>query len=344
MTSFKRYFLYHLKSRVGYTATVALLGFLTTLISLIEEHDGNVTKNTDSLFYIPAVILSITAVLSAVLEFAPFLNRRNLDTLYAMPISRRSMQLVHYLSGLISTLMSHAVSFLLTVIFWLPYGQYFSLVYAIPLYFISIVCGAIMYAIAVFLFSKGNTIVDGCLTLALGGFAMPLFFSAVYTCYNFLKHLGFDPSSFTFLWSPIDEYTEAYQKLIQQDTYLGMLDNAPHFHTLAEFYQEKATIIMTVLFLLLGIAAVLGFFLYHPQKPIETVGEITTSFFSYRTMIPLYAFSLITIIGVDAIGICALLACMVAGYIIYRRTYRLKKSDLIMMGAFVLYAVIASLL
>ena len=343
MTSFKRYFLYHLKSRVGYTAIVSLLGFLTTLISLIEEHGGNVTENTDSLFGIPAAILSITALLSAVLEFAPFLSRRNLDTLYAMPISRRSMQLVHYLSGLISTLTSHAVSFLLTVIFWLPYGQYFSLVYAIPLYFISIVCGAIMYAIAVFLFSKGNTIVDGCLTLVLGGCAMPLFLLAVFTYRIFWKHFDFDTSS-TFLWAPINEYTDAYQKLIQQDTYLGILDNPPYFHTLAEFYQEKSTIIMTVLFLLLGIAAVLGFFLYHPKKPIETVGEITTSFFSYRTMIPLYAFSVITIIGIDAIGICLLLACMVAGYIIYRRTYRLKRSDLIMMGAFVLYTVIASLL
>ena len=340
MTTFKRYLAYRLKSRIGYTATVSVLGFLITLISLIEEHDGNVTQNTDSLFFIPATILSIVAVMSTILEFMPFLNRRNLDTLYTMPIHRRTMHLVHYLSGLSSTLFCHTVSFFLVFFFWLPHREYFALGYAIPLYFISIVCGIVMYAIAVFLFSQGNTLVDGCLTLGLCGFSMPLCFTAVDGMYNFLKHLGFDPSTFTFFWSPINEYTTVYQKLIECDTYLGMLNNTPHYLTLSEFFGSTDTIIMTILFLLLGIGAVFGFFFSYCRKRIETVGEITTSFFSYRTMIPLYAFALLTILGIDAITVCILLLCMVIGYIIYRRTYRLKKSDFIVMGIFILYAVV----
>jgi len=333
MSSFKRYLFYHLKSRIGYTLTASLLGFLITLFSLIDEHDGNVDELTESLFFWPAIILSIYAILSAILEFTPFLNRRNLDTLYAMPIKRSTMQLVHYLSGLFSTLFCHAASFFLVLFFWLPYHNFFSLGYAIPLYFISVVCGFIMYAISVFLFTIGNTAIDGCITLLFGGFSLPLILVTLRKFINYRKIFGFSPTEVSFFWSPINAFTYAYQIKIEKR----------YSYSLASFYQSKSTLFMIILFLVIGIATTVGFFLLHPKKRIETVGECTHSLFSYRTLVPLYALCCITMMSrVNIFTYSLIFVCMTVGYIIYRRTYRLKKSDLIVMGSIVLYSLITA--
>ena len=339
MTSFRSYFRYHLKSRIGYTVTTALLGFLITFISLLDEYNGKVTDTEDSLFFLPAVVLSIVAVLSAILEFVPFMNRRNLDALYSLPIDRRQMYLVHYITGFLSTLIAHTVSFFLVLFFWLPHHEYFALGYAIPLYFISIPCGFIMYAITVFLYTRGNTDADGSITVALGGCSLFVISSALIELFNLRKPLiGIFNSTSTFFWSPINDFTTAYQKMIDMDTY--RINGTLRPYTLEEFYTNGETLSMIVIFLAIGIAATVGFFLTYHKKRVETIGEITNSWFSYRVMIPLYGFSLIIILN-DVFWLVLSLALMIVGYVVYRRTYRLKRSDLIVLAAYVCYGLLA---
>ena len=328
----KKYLGYHAKSRIGYVITTTLICFLITFISLMDERGGEVTAKTHSLFYIPAIVISIVAILSAILEFAPFMNRRNLDALYSLPIDRRSMYLVHYLTGFVSTLIAHGVSFWLVFFFWLPHSEYFSLGYAIPLYFISLVCGYIMYATAVFLFTQGNTIADGCMTFALGSFSLSVFSAAIEELFNLRTTFYgvFDIES-TFFWSPINNFTTVYQKMIEMDTYQSLP------YTLDSFYNNGETITMIVLFLAIGIATTLGFFLTYHKKRVETLGEITNSWFSYRTMIPLFGYSLFASLRFNIFFFVFILICMIIGYVIYRRTYRLNKFDLIVLGLYIIY-------
>lgn len=332
----KKYLGYHARSRIGYVITTTLICFLITFISLMDERGGEVTAKTDSLFYIPAIVISIVAILSAILEFAPFMNRRNMDAMYSLPIDRRSMYLVHYLTGFVSTLIAHGISFWLVFFFWLPHSEFFSLGYAFPLYFISLVCGYIMYATVVFLFTQGNTIADGCITFALGSFAPPTFIFAIEELFDL--HTKFDISGLLFYWSPINIFTTTYQHVIDRDNYCVDYGNKIYVnYTLDDFFSQYETIVIIVFCLAIGIAATLGFFLTYHKKRVETLGEITTSWFSYRTMIPLFGYSLFAIVRISFFWCILLLTAMIVGYVIYRRTYRLKRSDLIVLGVYVIY-------
>lgn len=335
------YFRHHLRKQLPYLLILTLSSLLFTLLFLFEEVERGIDANTDSLFYLPAVFLSLFSVITPIVELVSFKNRRNLDVLYAMPISRRAILSVHLAVGLIGNLIAHAVSFFTVFLFWLPHASYFRLSYAIPLYFLSLLCGIVMYILLAFLFYEGSNGFDGFMTQLYGVFSLPV---VLLTLGSFLNEISYtrtfsnkllDFIQHTFFWSPINDFTTIFQAIIECETYYGLSfrsDDAIYnpAAALQAFFTEGAVLLMLALFLLLTVGAVFDFYKTTYYKPVEQVGEITTSFFSYRLMIPLYSFCFAFVFAVTIEGVimvALLLALTFASYILYRRTIRLQTRD-----------------
>ena len=79
-------------------------------------------------------------------------------------------------------------------------------------------------------------------------------------------------------------------------------------------------------------------------KSLEKAGEISNSPFGYKLLIPLYGYSLLMMYeNIDFMTILIFIA-MVIGYIVYRRSFKLKTSDLVFTGCGAIAAILGTML
>ena len=103
--------------------------------------------------------------------------------------------------------------------------------------------------------------------------------------------------------------------------------------TTREDIWDVQAIVSSVVWPVLGAAAAVGFFRFFGQRRAEKTEEISDSWFGFKLLIPVYAFCSLIALG----GITGLfdIVFVFVGYVIYRRGFRLKKSDWIIMGIYV---------
>ena len=94
----------------------------------------------------------------------------------------------------------------------------------------------------------------------------------------------------------------------------------------------------------LGIAATAGYFLTFIKKGAEKAGEVSSSWFGYRILIPVYGYSCLMSFDTDIILLVLVFAMMVIGYTIYRRRFKLKTSDIVVTACGIIPLIIGSLL
>ena len=324
MKTFGRYLSYRLQKSVMSTIVFTVLGLLLTNFVVQEELTSytmraELTSRTG--LYILAVVLGIACTLIPMLENDCFKNRRNLDTLYFLPISRFKLALAHYLSGWIQIMVIYTISFLWSVICIATKSAWFEMFYLVPYYFLSLLLGLILYSFFMFLFGEGNCSADGLVFCILGMFALCLLFWTVERLmYQFwrIELINFD---WGIVYIPLNNLTVLFQNNI-------------HLHSTSDYdlVNEKhirEALYMFALWGVIGVAAAIGYFVTFVRKGAEKIGDISDSWFGYKTMIPLYAYSAFFLLGIQGIiGILIFMLTLV-GYFIYRRSFRLKKSDLI---------------
>ena len=86
----------------------------------------------------------------------------------------------------------------------------------------------------------------------------------------------------------------------------------------------------------IGIAAAVGYVVSFAKKKAEKAGEISDSLFGYRILIPIYGLGLIfEMRSLSGLNILSLLSwiLMIVGYIICRRGFKFKTSDIVIMAA-----------
>ncbi|MBQ8439498.1 MAG: hypothetical protein IJX19_02440 [Clostridia bacterium] len=320
MKTFGRYLSYRLEKSVMSTLVLAVLSLLLTNFTVREELTRMYSPSRTGL-YILAVVLGIACTLIPLMESDCFKNRRNLDTLYFLPISRFKLALAHYLSGWIQVMAVYMVSFVWAAICMSDYARDFNLFYLLPYYFLSLLLGLIIYSFFMFLFGEGNTSGDGLAFCLLGAFALLLIFCAINEVWwKHSKSFLFD-SEWGLVYIPLNNLTVLFQNKI-------------HLRSVSDFDLTnenpiRAALYMFALWGVIGVASAIGYFVTFVRKGAEKIGDISDSWFGYKTMIPLYAYLGFFLLGIQGIiGILIFILTLV-GYFIYRRSFRLKKSDLI---------------
>jgi hypothetical protein len=272
----------------------------------------------------------ICAVILPVLELLPFKNKRNIDTMLALPIGRGKMILAHYLCGLLHLSVTLFCSFALAAIKMVPYRMFFSLWMLLPFYAMLLLTAAILYSLFSFVFSTADTTADGIVWLHIYSLLPPLFLSSAYDAFHLRPwSLVEEPwyfSPFYHLFTVADKYNDYITPTIQYDISEG-LDQIYSVSCTKLVFQD-GEIFTLLLWVGLAAACLAGLvYFFRKQRP-ETVGGLSHSSFGYQSLIPLMALTLI-LAGLET---ALLMIFTVVWYIVYRRGFRFKTPDLVIMG------------
>jgi len=337
----KRYFKYHFTKRLPTLLIVLAISLWFVFSSSISEYgtyDEALDDFLPTLLLGPAsTVLGMMSVFMPMAEFSMFKKRKDLDNLFSLPISRERMLGVHFLTGLITNAVVF-VSCVIVVFFCglsidLPLS---TLVYLIPYCLLQLLWGTVMYAFFTFIFYEGNTAADGAIfvwahcgvpLMFLGGIAALMEIVGLDQWDWFLEiAAGMSPIS-PFAW-----ISSSFEELVCP------VEDVDFFLELTPDLSSWLT--GTVFYLVAGILAGVAFFRYSGKKRVEHTGEISESWFGYRTLIPLGLFPVFTTIGMVLPLAAVAFACTFAVYLIYRRGFHLRKWDWITIGALTAYGLI----
>lgn len=346
MTVFGRYLSYRLKQGTLRSAVFTLISLVITLSVVEECNSYQDIMYRETGIYILAIIMGVFCTLMPFLELSGFKNRRNLDTLYFFPIKRSHMALAHYLSGAIQTVFIYSVCFFAMWIVLAINTDYFALGYMGLYYVLSLLVGFVIYSIFSFILIQANSVIDGALFCGLWAFVLylTLWVVRVYFLRSFLVETEYWAESANFapwgiIYAPINNLTVIFQDVIEVNREIIYYD---YTHFSAQIYREQ--MYMFFIWGALGIAAAVGYFMTFAKKSAHKAGEISDSWFGYRTLIPAYGYMLIlTIRGIEILSFI-IVALMVIGYAIYRRSFKLKKSDIAFIAGSIIPIVLVGML
>lgn len=321
MKSFAQYFKYHFKStllRLIIVLVIALALSLASYGNLLRFHEWE--WGLDRIAYVNVklgwytFIFASICMLIPVLELSNFKSRRNLDTMFTLPVSRTKMLLAHLLNGWIHITLAFTAEAIVifTALRQAKYSVHES--YFFGYYFALLAVGLAIYLFFAFIFSQANTIMDGIIFMGAWTFVFGLPIEV------FELDNSFDGDLIAY--SPFIKITKLFTDLMEIHS---------HDKINSESYLVKSVNVEFIFWVAVGIvSAVLLYFTFKKQR-VERVEDISTTPIGYKFLVPFLGISVIWETGNPIIGI-VILIIMLIGYIIYRRSVRLKISDLIMLG------------
>ncbi len=347
MTNFKSYLGYRLKKALLATMTFSLIALAISVFCARVNADRFMGHRGSMGIEVLATIVGIIASIIPMIELSVFKSKRNLDTLFFLPISRKSIALAHYLSGFLQMFTIYTVAFAGHYISLIEFADDFRMEY-MPLYYVLLLLlGVVIYSVFMFLFGEANSNADGVICAVLWIFALYAAMNALaYPIRVFAMNYvygGTSPSmeyfEFTrrlsnfaawFLpYAPLNNLTVVFQSVMQGwNNFKGYELYFPTFGEAINRYFPHWYMVFP--WIAAGAASVWGYFRTFTRKGAERAEDISDSPFCYKTLIPLYGASLMVLVSQDSAMMFFLtVAAMYIGYAIYRRSFRIKKADVI---------------
>lgn len=328
MTTFWRFLYYRLKSSALRTVIFTVLSTAICLLGIYMENKSDNVEFCQSGLYMLATALCIIANIVPLFELAGLKNRRNLDTLYFFPIGRKKMATVYFLSGWMQVVFIYTVTFIASLIWLISQTDYFALIYMLPYYFLSLVLAFVIFAVFSFLFLQANTVADGVLFCVLWiflPFLAGLTLGEVFEI-DFFRNLY----SWGILYTPMNNLTVVFQDLIE-------INNPASWDRAAGEIMDRWYVFF--IWGAAGCAAVNGYMVSFIKKGAEQAGEISNSPFGYAMLVPFYGYCFMINAGAFLVSLDPIVALivivgyvilMLSGYLIYRRGFHFKASDIIL--------------
>lgn len=329
MSSFKKYLLWKLKTSALRTVLFTVLAVMLILpvISDAIDYRNNLSHSNCGISNL-AILLGILCTVIPIIELSGFKNRRNIDTLYFLPIRREKLAAAHYISGFLQMFFIYTVAFFATYAYLAISTDWFALGYMLPYYFLSLLVGLGIYSIFAFIFSQANTVLDGVIFCAAWIFVVYLIMCVIidiiypyvddqYFPQNYLWRIA----DWGLIYEQLDSLTVYFENMIE-------INREPNTYSLTFI---KDTVYLFFIWGAVGIAAAIGYFITFVKKGAEKAGEISDTAFGYKTLIPIIAYAAILLVHRDMTMISLFVAMMVIAYVVYRRGFKFKKSDVICM-------------
>ncbi len=323
MQRFRRYLCYRLRGALGrmaaFLAVAVVFSQYTVYLALEERTVG---------FEMTTLLLGAFATVIPILETVVFRERKNLDVFYSFPMERKVLALAHYLSGWIQVVLLHTATLGMVWIVWsaastvsIPFR------YVVGYYLLSVLAATVVYSVVIFLFGQGNTVWDGLVFAGLWTVVLALAVQGARMALETVWHhrLSYDAAGRLFDWG------FAYSPLFIACEHIEVLLGKSGYVTIAgtEFWSFWENYVGMAFWISAGIGAAVGYFVTFSKKAAHRVGEISDSWFGYRILIPMLGYSLLLWFGSASMLLSVmLLALMLLGYCAYRRSFRLRLSDL----------------
>ncbi|MBQ7913321.1 MAG: hypothetical protein IJ308_08365 [Clostridia bacterium] len=293
----KKYFLFELKKArwqlIIITAIFTILfGTIAAVMQTqtkIESYDGTVTVITNSpLVSLIAGAMSLMCFVAPVLVYQFKMNKRNVDCYYALPLKKRKLYFVKTLIGLLLVLIPFTVAYWATfLIFLIKPGNPYNMGWFVPAYFGLVFFAVCLYGYNAFAFTRGNSVVDG-VALMMGYQAVMILIVLV----PWMWSRG-ELFSWRYLLDFVPEWGQSFFTLHMETKIIG-----------STVLNELGTLdlgfdmnVMTFLMPALRGAAGYGllFYLLKYDKA-EDSQQISDSWFAYKTLIPIFAATIIGLI------------------------------------------------
>ncbi len=281
-----------------------------------------------STLYFPVTFMCVCAYVFPVIEFSFFKKRMNLDCAYSLPIARRAMGAVHYLSGLIMLLGTFTAAYLSNFVLLLTRGSgWFDFSPMIVHYLLCILFGFILYSLLTFAFNAANTTIDGICFMFLYTFVFLLVAGNIVVLTEDTFELLYDANE-ALPWGIIKRITDSYQKEVELESIKD-----------GEWFWNNPILVGWFWFwVVIGVASAAGLLFSFGKRRPEKTQELSSSFFGYRTLIPLYAVcGMIFYRNMDYMTWFIIEFLVLLGYTIYRRGFHYKVSDIIVMCSLVVF-------
>lgn len=266
---------------------------------------------------------AILTTLLPMLELSCFNSRKYLDSAFSFPISRISLISVNLLNGFVQFLAAYTLSFIWYTIALLPCADKVNYPALWSFFFISLLCSLFYYSVNAFFFSVCNSTVDGFLTAVAWQFIIAL---VLFTLDDMISGSFEEETVLTILWMPLVQICDYFSSISR-----GRSVVVPDLGTDNPYAMTIYLIVIPILTVLF-VAGMLYFF---NKKRAESAGEISNTPFSYKVLLPVCTGLLIYWAFESEPAIFSIFALIFStvGYIIYRRTVKLKIFDIVVISA-----------
>jgi len=261
------------------------------------------------------------------------MSSRSLDVYYSLPVSKRGLLAVHFLSGFVTIIAAYTVAYVLGffVALWRFTGANY--IHYLWFYFSLIIPAYIVYSIAFFMYTRANSVADGVIFVIFSIFALSNLVSAVeQLCIIFAKKdIGISAWYF-YPFIPGALTVNAFNDIFKYKSY--------------EVYSLNVQLIASVLYTVISAAATFGLFYTEKNCKAENCGQISRNPFGYTVFVPFYLVALpVSFISYDvSVAIWSFAIVYVGGFALEafgRRTMRIGKTRfLILVGCLVLCALL----
>ena len=345
MTSFKKYVTYHFKTTFLRLVIIAVLS--AVLVSTFILETRTIYASNGVRYSIQPGVLRIVAVTIAtiipVLEFLPFKNRRNMDTVLFLPIDRRKMAAVHFINGFLHILIINLICFAITFFTLRAYNYPCGLGNLSLLFAFTVFACLAVYAVTAFIFDRANITADGIIWLIFYSVLGIFIFDVGENIYCGIRKISFkelyatEPFFVPGILSPyfllFNAWTTVQGILLPdytiQETGATRTINLPSASA-STITLIKSDITGMIFWAILIPLCIFGVIWMFKTKRPENIGAISDSAIGYKILLPLSAISIISVLQatLDDLGVYTVaLVALVIGYIIYRRSIRFKAID-----------------
>lgn len=333
------------KSLIRFLIIAFICLVVVTLVTqgIISDYDGNKLYeqteakhhyntfiwSVDPQLTFMAVIVAILTTILPMAELAAFNNRRFLDSAFSFPISRSAMLSVHLVNGFLQFLISYSLSYIWLAIRLLHCADKLNFAPIREFFFMSLLYACFLYSFNAFFFSLCNSTADG----AIVAISWQFILCPVALTLTEMFNIKWFDQILLIVWMP----------LMRISSHCGTLakgyDSYPNLSTGFD-HAILASLICAAALAILLCGLTIHFF---NQKRAERAGELSDTAVGYKLLIPLCTAMLIYwAITADAsiISILALIYSTV-GYIIYRRGFKFRMPDIIVIAASLLCSLMA---
>ena len=349
----KKYFIFRFKDNLKLIILFSVIALITTYAytsgKYINEFNyssiaANVRLPKDNPIEIITTIALVLSIIIPIFEFQYRMRKLTVDHLYSLPIKRERIFLTHYFVGFLEIMIPVTVSFFYSLLSFATKKHIFEVKYFIIYYFTLYLSVFIIYSFITFIFMRANTVRDGIFNIIFGFF--------FFVCVFWLIEKGAQTDSVirkidstrAMCINPISTLCDYFQTemewaAIEIATNLGYYKNNP----VANF--ALGDVLWLIFNFVIAIASfILSIILVKKDKSEDSMG-ISTSWFSYKTMIPFYMYFFSCISVYTSVIIYFFIA--IGGYIlyvIYRRNVKIKLYDLGILFGSIILGVITGLL
>lgn len=308
----KNLFKYYLKKQLPMIGIISVFFLVISVISIANTPyimdtiymEGS--KNPGTTFFgLLAAFASILATIAPVYQFSFKMSKISVDEFYALPIKREKLFLTKYLMGVLSIFIPLTVCVLYATFTLFTREHLFSMQYLLPYYLSLYLATLILYTIFVFAFNRTNKTIDGIINMVLYMFVFLIITTLIG---EIIDSATFLSPELYILYAPITIITNLFNSLFR--------GRSPGF--------PIEDILSLIFYLIIGIVSFILFIFLIKKDKAEDSMQISNSYFSYKSLIPIYLFCAVALINdIDLLLILAIM-CSYFGYVIYQRTFKIK--------------------